>query len=322
MGQSHNWLSAVHSARSRISGTRSARQHNIGRENQMPGQVLVTGATGNVGRAVVGALQQTGARIRVAGSDPERLRASFGDSIATAHLDFYRPETFAAVLANCDCLFLMRPPAISKVRRTLLPFLDVAHMMGVRQVVFLSVQGADKNPLVPHHAVEQYLRAGPIPWTLLRPGFFAQNLGDAYRRDISRNGRIYVPAGAARVAFIDVRDIAQVAAMALLQPSVHKGQAYHLTGPAAVAFREVAQLLSKALKRPIRYEPASVLGYMLHLLSQNRPLGQAAVQTILHVGLRFGQAETIDPTLERLLGHPGRTLAEYIQDYAELFRPD
>ncbi|HRI48723.1 MAG TPA: SDR family oxidoreductase [Pseudomonadota bacterium] len=285
----------------------------------MAGQVLVTGATGNVGYAVVRALQQRGVPLRAAGSDLERLRSRLGDSVETARLDFFVPATFTAALAGCASLFLMRPPAIAQVRRTLLPFIDAARALGVRQVVFLSVQGAEQNPLIPHHAVERQLQAGPPGWTLLRPGFFAQNLGDAYRRDITRDGRIYVPAGSGRVAFIDARDIAEVAAMALLEPAAHAGRAYTLTGPAAISLDEAARLLSQRLGRPIRYQPASVLGYVRHLLRQGAPLGQAAVLTILHLGLRLGQAASIDPTLARLLGRPGRTLAEYIADHADLF---
>ena len=285
-------------------------------------RVLVIGVTGNVGFAVVRALQHRGSLICAAGSDRERLRARLGNDVETARLNFFEPETFAPALAGCDGLFLLRPPAISQVRRTLLPFLDAARSLGVRQVVFLSVQGADKNRLIPHHAVEQHIQAGPANWTLLRPGFFAQNFGDAYRQDITRDGRVYVPAGDGRVAFVDTRDVAEVAAMALLDPLAHAGQAYVLTGPAAVTFGQAARLLSETLGRPIRYEPASVLGYVRHLLRQNAPVAQAAVLTILHVGLRFGQAASTDPTLERLLGHPGRTLAEYIADHAGLFATD
>jgi uncharacterized protein YbjT (DUF2867 family) len=285
----------------------------------MSTQVLVTGATGNVGSAVVRALLAKGMAVRAAGSDLARLRLLLGPQVAVAQLDFYQPATFAAALMGCERLFLMRPPAISQVRRTLLPFLDTARALGVRQVVFLSVQGADKKPLIPHHAVERHLQAGPPQWTLLRPGFFAQNLGDAYRRDLTERGRLYVPAGAGRVAFIDVRDIAEVAALALHDPSAHYGAAYTLTGPSALGFAEVAQLLSHKLARPIRYQAASLLGYLLHLRRQGMPLSQAIVLTILHFGLRLGQAATVDNTLQRLLGHPGRTLANYVEDHVGLF---
>jgi uncharacterized protein YbjT (DUF2867 family) len=283
-------------------------------------QILVTGATGNVGSALVRTLLQRGVPVRAAASDTQRLKTCAQQGAETVVLDFCNPATFRAALDGCTGLFLLRPPALSRMRRTLLPFVDVARSLGVKQVVFLSVQGADKNRFIPHHAVERALQTGPGGWTLLRPGFFAQNLGDAYRRDIARDSRLYLPAGAGRVAFVDTRDIAEAAAICLLDPEPHQGQAYSLTGAQALSLQEVAQLLSEALGRPIRYEPASIPGYIQHLRRQGLSPGQIAVMTALHVGLRFGQGAPIDPTLPRLLGHPARSVQEYIRDHIALWR--
>lgn len=83
----------------------------------------------------------------------------------------------------------MRPPPISKVEETLNPSCDAARAVGVRQITFLSVAGAGKNSIVPHHGVEKHLQKGE-GYTILRPGFFAQNLQDAYLRDIVKDDRI------------------------------------------------------------------------------------------------------------------------------------
>lgn len=281
--------------------------------------VLVTGATGNVGSAVVASLRAAGLPLRAAGQSPERVRAVLGDVDAVA-LDLRRREGFAAAVRGARGLFLLRPPAIADVRTSLLPLVDEARAAGVRHVVFLSVAGAGTNRLIPHHTVEQHLQAGPRGWTLLRPGFFAQNLGDAYRDDVRHDGRLYVPAGRGRVAFVDVRDVGDLAAAIFLDPAAHDGQAYTLTGPEAVTFAEAAALLSEALGRPIRYQPASVLGYARHLRRRGMPLAQIAVQAVLHVGLRFGQAARVDATLARLLGRAPRTLRAYIQDHAALWQ--
>lgn len=88
-----------------------------------------------------------------------------------------------------------------------------------------------------------------LDWTILRPGFFAENLIGAYRSDIWA-GRVFVPAGDGRVAFVAGRDLGAVAALALLDPADHAGRAYHLTGPHALGFTDVAGLLSAALGRP------------------------------------------------------------------------
>lgn len=285
----------------------------------MTSVVLITGATGNAGREVVRALLERGMDVRVALRRTDEVRARFGDAVQAVRLDLGDAGTYAEAARGCASMFLLRPPAIADTRRTLVPFIDVAREQGVGHVVFLSVAGAGQNKLVPHHAVEAHLRARGPAHTILRPGFFAQNLQDAYRRDIVEDDRLYVPAGRGRVAFVDLRDVAEVAALALGEPAAHRGQAYTLTGPEAIGFGGAAELLTRVLGRAIRYEPASMPGYARHLRRRALPWAQVLVQTILHVGLRLGQAEAVDPTLASLLGRPGRTLGDYVRDHGELW---
>lgn len=276
--------------------------------------VLVTGATGNVGREVVRVLERAGTPVRAASH-----RAGGASGV---RLDFRDPTTWEPALSGCRAVFLLRPPAIADVKDTLNPFVDRARALGVSQVVFLSVAGAGDNSVIPHHAVERHLAERGGDWTVLRPGFFAQNLQDAYRRDIIEDGRLYVPAGKGRAAFIDLRDVAEVAALAFADPAGHRHAAHTLTGPEAVAFDEAARILTAVLGYPVRYEPASALGYLRHVRRRGVGWGQAVVQAILHVGLRFGQAEAVDPTLERLLGRPGHTLRDYVEAHADVWRRD
>jgi uncharacterized protein YbjT (DUF2867 family) len=261
--------------------------------------ILVTGASGNVGRAVVEELRRRGAAFAA----PDRTA-----------LDLTRPDTFAGALRGITGVFLMRPPALARMAETLVPFVDRALDGGVERIVFLSVMGAERSRWVPHRAVEDHLVAVAPRFALLRPGFFAQNLGDAYVRDIREDGRLYVPAGAGRVSFVDVRDVAEVAATALVT-GAHDRQAYTLTGGEALGFEEVARILSRELGRPIRYQPASVTGYTLHLRRRGLPAARIAVQTLLHLGLRRGDGARIDETLGALLGRRPRTIADYVHDH-------
>jgi uncharacterized protein YbjT (DUF2867 family) len=282
-------------------------------------RVLVVGATGNVGREVVEALRARGVLVRAADRRGDGERPPSSGDLERVRRDLQDPSTFAPAAAGCAAVFLMRPPAIADVKTTLNRFVDEARRVGVGHVVFLSVAGAGTNKIIPHHRVEAHLAARGGAWTVLRPGFFAQNLGDAYRRDIVEDARLYVPAGSGSVAFVDVRDVAEVAALALLEPARHAARAYTLTGPEAVTFAEVAGFLGEALGRSIRHVPASIPGYVRHLHRRGLPLGQIAVQTILHVGLRLGQAEAVDPTLATLLGRPGKTLRDYVRDHLALW---
>lgn len=276
-------------------------------------RVLVTGAGGNVGTEVVRALEARGIALRRGERRPEP-----GDARAV-RFDFRDRGTWANAVQGCDGLFLLRPPAIADTKKTLNPFIDFARAQGVGHVVFLSVEGAGENRIVPHHAVEKHLeKAGRF--TLLRPGFFAQNLQDAYRRDLVEDRRLYVPAGDGRVAWIDLVDVAQVAARVFEDPEAHDGKAYTLTGPEAISFAQAAKICAEELGRPIRYEPATVLGYLRHTRRRGLPFGQGLVQTILHVGLRSGGAEKISPSVRELLGRPGHTLAHYVRREAARWR--
>jgi uncharacterized protein YbjT (DUF2867 family) len=282
-------------------------------------KVIVTGAAGNVGQQVVRSLLKQGAEPVAADRQPERIAALFGSAVAAARLDFRDKGTWKDALSGATRMFLVRPPAIADVQNNINPFARFARENGVEHIAFLSVAGAGSNRFVPHRKVEDALRAIDDGYTNLRPGFFAQNLQTAYRQDIIEDDRIYVPAGKASVNWIDTRDIAEVAALVLLEPKAHRGQSYTLAGPGPVPWSTVTDALSAALKRPIRYEAASVVGYLRHLSKRGLPRGAIAVQTILHFLLRFGQGATVDATLEQLLGRPGRDAVQYIAEHRHVW---
>ncbi len=281
--------------------------------------MLVTGAFGNVGREVLRALGRSNVDAVAADHQATRVSDAQRSGMRAVRLDFFDRATWEEAVEGATDLFLLRPPAISAVSKTLIPFVDFARARGVEHVVFLSVAGAGTNPLVPHRAVEKHLRTTNEHFTNLRPGFFAQNLETAYLRDIVEESRIFVPAGTAKVNWIDVRDIAAVAALIFLAPEAHRAVDYTLTGPGAIPWSEVTGALSESLGRTIRYEPATIAGYAHHLLRRGAPLGAVAVQTTLHTLLRFGQGATYDPTLERVLGRPGRTMRDYVRDRAAVW---
>ena len=232
----------------------------------MSRRILVTGATGNAGTEVVKELQKRDAQIVVA----SRRQAEAGrpeDDAEVVFLDMNEPASYAAAVQGCDALFLLRPPSVANTKETLNVLIDEARKAGMRRIVFVSVAGAGDNKLVPHHATEQHLKAGHDDWTILRPGFFAQNIATAYRQDIVEHDRIYLPAGKGKVAFIDLRDMGVVAAEALTDLDHHGGETYTLTGPQAYTFYQVAGILSDALARAIRYRP----GLHRRLLSAPSP---------------------------------------------------
>jgi uncharacterized protein YbjT (DUF2867 family) len=167
--------------------------------------VRVTGASGNVGAPLVEHLVKGGAKVLVASREGTRAPAG----TRAVRFDFEDASTHAPAMRGVEKLFLMRPPAVSDVKRHLLPVVPAAKDAGVRHMVFLSLLGVERNRVVPHAKVEQFILEAGVPHTFLRPSFFMQNLSTTHRDDIREHGDIFVPAGHGRTSFIDTRDIAE-----------------------------------------------------------------------------------------------------------------
>ncbi len=258
---------------------------------------LVTGASGLVGREVIGQLMAAGVPVRAAVREPNADPGRDHEELA---FDFDHPGGFAAALHGVDRVFLMRPPAISDVKRYLRPFIAACTEAHVRQVVFLSVMGV--NRALPHWQVERDLEASGLPHTFVRPAFFTQNLATAYRDDIRSRSRIRLPAGSGRTSFIDTRDVATVIVEALKDPGTHAGRGYTLTGPRGWTYDQVVALLSAELQRDVRYERVGFLRYRSELRRQRLPSGFVWVQLMINAVARLGLAGKVTPTFADLIG--------------------
>lgn len=280
--------------------------------------VLVTGATGNAGSGAVAACLARGLPVRAAVRGGRRGEVPEGAGVVP--FDFADPGTWDTALEGIRGVFFLMPPGLGNLKGTVLPFIARAREREAGPLIYMSVQGAEESRVLPHRTIEKALIEGPSDWTILRPGFFAQNIGGPYREDIREDGCIFLPAGRARVAFIDVRDLGDVAATVFTNPEPHQSRGYALTGQEDPTFCDVAGILTEELGRPIRYEPASLPAYLRHL-RRRRGLGwgQALLYARLHVGLRWGEGDRPTPDLPRLLGRVPRTVRDYVRDHRELW---
>ena len=277
------------------------------------GAVFVTGATGTVGSAVVEHLLRLGEPV-IAGIRDQSDSARIPHPEVTREFSFDAdPAQLDDVLEGADRLFLMRPPAIADVQRTLFPVIDAANRRGIRQIAFLSLQGVQANRKTPHHAVEQYLRETRSSYTFLRPNFFMQNLATTYAGPIRERGEIFVPAGRSRTAFIDARDVGQVAATTLSQPG-HIGKKYTLSGEQSLTYREVATILTDVLGRPIRYARPTEDQYLAQLAADNAPEDYIAVQKMIHRVVRLNISAFPNHSIRKLSGQPATTLRQFALD--------
>jgi uncharacterized protein YbjT (DUF2867 family) len=281
--------------------------------------ILVTGAPGNVGTEVVRCLQEADAEFRIGAFNVESARAAFDDDIEIVHFDFTRPETFRDTFADVTRMFLVRPPALSNVDRDIAPAVWAAVGAGIEQIVFLSIQGVENNPIVPHHKIEQLVLKTSVAYTFLRASFFMQNLTTTHRDEIRERNEIAVPVGNAKTSFIDVRDIAAVACRALTEDS-HMDQKYTLTGAEALAYDEVAAKLSNVLEHPIRYTRPSVLRFIREQRRIGRKFAQVLVMTGLYTITRFGNAKDVTSDVAQILGRPPISFDNFARDHADLWR--
>mgnify|MGYP000190097452 CR=1 FL=1 len=276
-------------------------------------RIVVTGATGQVGSAVIAALRAfEGIVVRAGVRDVAGATATWS-SDASAQLvafDFLDPASQDAALADCDSLFLLRPPQLTG------DFGDViarARAHGVRHIVFLSVQGAENNRFIPHHKIERRLMSSGVPYTMLRPAYFMQNFTSTLHDELARRHRIFLPAGNARFTLVDVGDIARVAARVLTQPGTqHHGQAYTLTSATPLNFQQMADQLTIGLGTPITYVSPGPWRFYRSLRGDGHETGLILVMLLLHMLPRFTGTPPVTHTVAELTGRAPVEFAEFV----------
>lgn len=281
------------------------------------GAILVTGATGNVGREVVKQLLEKGEVVRTGLFSI--WTESLPDSSEKVRFDFADPRTYESAFNGVDRLFLMRPPQISEVEKYLFPVINFSLAKGIKQIVFLSLQGVQFNIFTPHHKVEKYLRKMKAPFTFIRPNFYMQNLSTFYKEDVRDRSEIFLPAGKGRTAFVDVRDIGEVVARVLTEAG-HLDRAYTLSGPESLDYWQIAKILSETLGRDIRYINPSVGQYVKRLSEANTDPGFIRVQKMLFFVVRHNFSASTKSDAQDLLGRTPTTFEAFANDYRDCWQ--
>jgi len=281
-------------------------------------KILITGATGNMGQETIRELLKINnenleiiAGVRNIAKAKKELSKFAG--VKFRKFDFMDNQSMEISLNGINQVLLIRPPAISQVKEYILPFIKMVKMNAVEQIVFLSLQGVEKNTIVPHYKIEKYIKEADIPYTFLRPSFFMQNLSTTHRLEIKENNEIFIPAGNGRTNFIDVRDIAEVAALVLTQKG-HLNKGYELTGRRGYTYEEIANMLSVILGRKITYKNPSILEFFY----RKRKEGMATAKIIVMIGLytvsKLGKANHKTETLKQLIYREPRDFRTFAQD--------
>src|SRR6266487_2059172 len=283
--------------------------------------ILVTGATGNVGREVVNLLLDGGAKVVAVTRHP--ATAALPDGAHVVGGDPSRPQTLTSALRGVEAV-LVSPRALGDATAgaATVELLKLASEHGARRVVVLSAVtveygGGYQRIADAFKAVEDAARASGLQWTILRSTDYASN-SLAWAPQIRSTGVVYGPYGDGATSTIHERDVAAVSALALID-AAHAGHTYVLTGPQSLSQRDKVRIIGEAIGREVLWEEISPKLVREAMLAQGLPV-EIPDRLLGYLASRVGQPGLSSTDVEQVLGRPALTFAEWAAEHAAAFR--
>ncbi|MGK4585410.1 SDR family oxidoreductase [Kitasatospora sp. HPMI-4] len=278
--------------------------------------IVVTGATGNVGRPLTRALAEAGRQVTAV----SRHAAAVPDGVRHLAADLADPTGLEPALAGAEALFLLLSGDLHAAGASPADIIGQAATSGVRRVVLLSTQGVATRPFgatrIAMRAVEDVLRESGLEWAILRPGGFASNA--LWWAESVRDRRVVAaPFGDVGVPIIDPADIAEVAAACLLEDQ-HTGGVYELTGPEVITPRQQAEAIAAALGSPVRFHDLT-RDEAKAAMAQSMP-ADLAEDTLTILGSPNPAELRVSPDVQRVLGRAPRPFADWAARNIAAFR--
>jgi uncharacterized protein YbjT (DUF2867 family) len=282
--------------------------------------ILITGATGTNGKELVRQLTAAGQRVRAMVRNSAEAAGLNGPNIELANGDFARSETLEAALRGAEKAFLLTPVAERFVQWQE-DFILAAQRAGIKHLVKFSGMGAGgaagAELLRLHHQTDEILRHSGIPFTILQPNSFYQNVFTSVKT-IKAQGKFYLPMKNARQSQVDIRDICAVATK-VFTSSGHEGQTYVITGPEALTCNQVAEKLSSVLGRKSEYVDVPLAAAADGMRQAGMPEWNARTVGDLLGYFASGAADAVTDMVPRLLGRPAISFDEFAKDHRAAF---
>ncbi len=282
--------------------------------------LLITGGTGSNGQELIKLLSSRGVSLRAMVRNPEKATSLRLPGVELVPGDFGDAASLKSALQGVTKAFLLAP-AVEEIDKIERAFIDAAQAVGVKQIVNLSAVGAGID--VPHRfglwhgRTEQYLKQSGMQYTILRPNFFLQNLlGFA---GMVKGGTLYVPAGTEKAPFVDIRDIAAVAAACLTEPG-HEGQTYDVTGPVALGYADIAKAFTTVLGRTVTYVDVPPEAALKSMTDGGMPRWFAEAVNELTAGMKAGQFSAVSTVVERIGRKKPVSIEQFIQENIATFQ--
>ena len=282
--------------------------------------IVVTGASGAVGSALLGELRACAHPVRAAYRSPAQAAQAVDAGQPAVAVDFSDPATLPPALDSATALFLLGAMSPAQAEQEL-NVVSAAQAAGIPRVVKLSVWRADEQ-LTPiarlHRPVEQALESSGLGWTFLRPNFYMQNFSRQMSASIRDDGMLAQPATSAPISFVDISDVARVAARALTTPG-HDGKTYDITGPAALTYDQAAATFTQELGRPVRFIGLSDQQARAGMLQRGLPEFYADALLDVSRAYRHGGVGQVTSTVHDLTGQPPVTFTQFVRDHRSAF---
>ncbi len=279
--------------------------------------ILITGATGNIGFEVIRFLSKIDSSNRIIAGvrNIEKARNVFKDfsNLDYTHFDFEDFDTFDNALKGIDKIFLLRPPHISDIDKYFKPLISKIKEKNIKQIVFLSVQGAEKSKVIPHNKIERLINENGLDFIFLRPSYFMQNLTTTLIGDIQTKREIILPSGKAKFNWIDIENIGEAGAILLDRFGDYKNQAIEITGLENENFEKVTELINNSINNPIKYRNVNPFRFYRIKKRERMVKGMIVVMILLHFLPRFQKEPKISDFYERLTGKKPTDLKTFIE---------
>jgi uncharacterized protein YbjT (DUF2867 family) len=279
--------------------------------------ILITGATGNIGRELIPLLLESKEPVRILVRDPRKV-AHLDACVERVVGDLDKPETLIPAVKDVERIFLVTYETQQDIN-----VLAAAKRAGVRHIVKLSTLEATEHKIQVgkwHYAREELICASGLDWTFLRPGMFMSNSIEWWADSIKGQGSVFFPGGKkGKVAPVDPRDVAKVAATTLTQPG-HSGQAYELTGAELFTIGEMVGVISRVLGKQIQYMDIPPIAAKLFMLKTG--MDKTLVNALMEMlgSLRRNEAAMATDAVQRITGQAPRTFEAWCREHVSAFQ--
>ena len=271
-------------------------------------KILVIGSSGMVGSSLVNILRNAGHSVRETTSRKDNT----ADGKDRVFLNLVTGENLHAAFDGIERAFLLSPPGFADQYSMLSPLIQEAKRRGLKKVVLMTAMGANAVETAPFRRAELELESSGLNYNIIRPNWFLQNFNTFWVHGIKQDNLIALPAGQAKVSFIDARDISEVAAK-LLTSDKWNNKDFDLTGPVAVDHKEVGEAIGKTIGRPIAYKDIAPEVLKSGLVGAGLPVDYVDFMIMIFGFLKEGYNARTTAAVKEIIGRDPLSLADYVK---------